>query len=419
MLIGWAFDAVVWMFALTLSGYVAWNLRQLFRLYAWFKDSNPTDPPASCGLWGAVFDDIYKLQQDQFKYRAKLKKIIKRFRDSTYALADGFVMLDRDGVLDWWNPAAAKLLGLQNPTDQGQLITNLIREPRFKAFFHQENYEKPLEMSSPINNRITLEFHITRFGKKEVLIIIRDITELKHLEQVRTDFIGNISHELRTPLTVISGYLETMETNSDQVPQLWVKAIEQTQVQIERLKNLVRDLLALSKIEAQSSCARQTPVDVHQLLLEIQDDLEPLLDKKKHQLQITMNAEHRLAGDRNDLYSLVSNLLVNACNYSPEGSQIKVNWSCDNSGGYLSVSDNGQGIDPVEIPRITERFYRVERDRSRDSGGTGLGLSIVKHLLINHDGKLKIESQPGIGSTFTCEFPRQRLCVPESAPASV
>jgi len=419
ILVGWAFDMLAWLLVLILSGYVIWNLHQLSRLHNWLKDSNPTDPPASYGLWGAVFDDIYTLQQDQFKYRAKLKKVIKRFRDSTYALADGFVMLDQDGILDWWNPAAERLLGLQRPADHGQLITNLIREPRFKAYVNQGHFEKPLEMSSPVNNWATLEYQITRFGKKDVLVIVRDITEFKHLEQVRTDFIGNISHELRTPLTVISGYLESMEANSETFPPPWIRAIQQAQVQTERLKSLVRDLLVLSKVESQSSAAQQTPVNMQQLLLEIQSDLEPILNKKKHRFEIIVNSEYLLAGDRSDFYNLASNLLVNACNYSPEGSQIQASWSCDDAGGYLSIVDNGQGIDPIELPRITERFYRVERDRSRDSGGTGLGLSIVKHLLINYGGNLKIESRPGVGSTFTCEFPRQRLRKLEFSPTSV
>ncbi len=414
IIIGWLLGSIAWVLVFTLSCYIGWNLHQLFRLYKWLKNPNPTDPPSSSWLWGAVFDDIYALQQRQFKYRVRLKKVIKRFRDSTYALADGFVMLDHGGILDWWNPAAEILLGFRASTDSGQLITNLIRCPQFKTYFYKGSYNKPLEINSPINSLIILECQVTRFGKKDILIIIRDITEIKHLEQVRTDFIGNISHELRTPLTVISGYLETMEANSDNIPPLWIKAIKNTQIQTERLKNLVGDLLILSKIESQLCNAQQAPINIPELLQEIKNDLESLIQNKQHIVNITIDSKYLLIGNRDDIYSLVTNLLVNACYYSPKGSHIQASWASDKTGGYLSIADNGQGIDPMEVPRITERFYRVESHRSRDSGGTGLGLAIVKHLLINHDGNLKIESKLNVGSTFICEFPLQRLKRPNN-----
>lgn len=409
LIIGWLLNAVGIVLIVALAGYIAWNLRQLFRLYQWLKEPNPIDPPSSHGLWGEVFDDIYKLQQHQFKYRARLKKVIKRFRDSTYALRDGFVMMDRDGNIEWWNPAAERLLGLKSPADVNQLITNLVRDPAFKDYFDKNEYDIPLELNAPINDQVSLQYQLASFGKQDRLMIVRDITEMKKLEQMRTDFIANMSHELRTPLTVLQGYLETLADNSDQVQPLWRRAVSNMQQQTERLKLLVQDLLTLSKLETRSPSTQPLPVDMRDLLSQAYSDLQPMTEKKHQTLAMHCDSEYQLLGERKELYSLVSNLLINASKYSPEGSAIEAQWFTDKTGGYLSFKDNGIGIDSDDIPRLTERFYRVDKGRSQDSGGTGLGLAIVKHILINHDASLEISSTPGKGSTFTCQFPMHRI----------
>jgi len=409
LIVGFAIDALAWTLVISLSGYIIWNLRQLFRLYHWLKKDELSDPPDSHGLWGTTFDHIYKLQQGQLKYRARLKRVIKRFRDSTFALKEGFVMLDEHGNIDWWNPAAEKTLGLRAPLDSNQLITNLIRHPKFISYFESENHDHALEIPSPLNNNITLEFQITRFGKQDHLIVVRDITELKQLDKIRTDFVANVSHELRTPLTVIDGYLETMTDNIETLSPPWHKPVQQMSEQTRRMSSLVNDLLLLSRIESRDSNIRHTPIDVGAIIDEIRADLSTLLNEKQQNLSIQLPSNKQLLGPREQAYSLISNLITNASKYSGESASIKVIWQDDAEGTQLSIEDNGIGISPVDIPRLTERFYRVDRGRAQVIKGTGLGLAIVKHVLINLDGSLDIQSKVGVGSTFSCHFPEQRL----------
>lgn len=406
---GWLLGATTLVLLTTLIGYIGWHLSQLFRLYQWLKQPNTIDPPSSRGLWGEVFDDIYKLQQHQLKYRARLKRVIKRFRDSTYALSDGFVMLDREGNFEWWNPAAEQLLGLVHKTDVGQLVTNLIRDPAFKHYFENNQYEKPLELASPVNDQVILQYQIALFGKQDRLMIVRDVTEMKKLEQVRTDFVANMSHEIRTPITVLTGYLETLAEADEPAPPLWQRALHNMQQQTERMKMLIQDLLTLSKLETSRAAAVPQLVEVDKLITRVSSDLSAMLDDKKQTLTIACPANSAISGIDSELYSLLSNLIANASKYSPEASEIKVSWTRNATGGQLSVQDQGVGIDHRDIPRLTERFYRVDKGRASDTGGTGLGLAIVKHILINHDATLEINSTLGKGSTFTCKFPVQRL----------
>lgn len=409
LIVGLAIGQLSWVLVISLSGYIVWNLRQLFRLYHWLKKDELSDPPASHGLWGTTFDHIYQLQQGQLKYRARLKKVIKRFRDSTFALKDGFVMLDEQGNIDWWNPAAEKLLGLRAPFDNNQLISNLIRHPKFVSYFENDNHERALQIPSPLNTEITLEFQITRFGKQDHLIVVRDITELKQLDKMRTDFVANVSHELRTPLTVIDGYLETMSDNIDTLSPPWHKPIHQMSEQTRRMSTLINDLLLLSRIESRDGNARHAPVDVGGMISAIRSDLASLLAEKQQTISIELHSDKQLLGAKEQTYSLISNLLTNASKYSNDGSDIKVSWQDSGDGATLSVADHGIGIAPMDIPRLTERFYRVDRGRAQTIKGTGLGLAIVKHALINLDGTLDIQSKLGAGSTFSCHFPGHRL----------
>ncbi len=406
---GWLLDATTIVLLLALTGYIGWNLRQQFRLYKWLKQPNTIDPPTSHGLWGEIFDDIYKLQQRQLKYRARLKRVIKRFRDSTYALRDGFVMLDHEGNIEWWNPAAERLLGLVQKTDVGQLLTNLIRDPAFKTYFEKNDYEKPLELTSPVNDQVKLQYQIALFGRQDRLMIVRDITEMKKLEQVRTDFVANMSHEIRTPITVLNGYLETLAEANEPAPPLWQRALSNMQHQTERMTMLIQDLLTLSKLETSHAAAAPKLVKVDKMIVRVNSDLGSMLAAKKQTLTVACQSGSAISGIESELYSLLSNLISNASKYSPEASEIKVSWTSDATGGQLTVEDQGVGIDYKDIPRLTERFYRVDKGRSSNTGGTGLGLAIVKHILINHDAGLDISSTPGKGSIFTCRFPVQRL----------
>ncbi len=214
-----------WALALGLALYLGWTLWQLLRLHQWLRNHQPDEPPPdSYGLWGEVFDNIYHLQRRNQRARGRLQAVIDRIQESTAALRDAVIMLDSDGNLEWWNLAAENLLGLKTPQDGGQPVSNLIRHPRFKEYFDQEDYREPLEIPSPINERLRLQFHITLYGNREHLMLVRDVTRVHQLEQMRKDFVANVSHELRTPLTVIAGYLETLLDNVEDVNPRWLRA---------------------------------------------------------------------------------------------------------------------------------------------------------------------------------------------------
>ena len=408
-IIGWSLDILAYTLIFTLGLYLAWHLRQLHKLQQWLTSRDVEDPPTSHGLWGSIFDDVYRLQRRQEKSKNKLKAMLKRVQDSTAALKDGVLMVDSHGNLEWWNQAANTLLGLQNNKDIGQAITNLVRHPDFKAYFDRTHYESPLEITSPINNDAILQFHITLFGRKDRLIVCRDISHLHQLEAMRQDFVANASHELRTPLTVISGYLETFIEYKDTLPARWGRALQQMHEQGQRMQSLINDLLVLSRLETNQG-PEHSKVIVSSLLNTLVADAQSLSGDKQHNIILTCE-EFDLLGVETELSSAFGNLIFNAVKYTPKDGNIYVNWWQDTSGLHLEVKDDGLGIDPKHIPRLTERFYRADPSRHSDTGGTGLGLAIVKHTLLRHDGHLHISSQLGKGSCFTCHFPVSRKII--------
>jgi len=336
--------------------------------------------------------------------RGRLQAVIDRVQESTAALKDAVVMLDSLGNLEWWNRAAETLLGLKTPQDSGQSMTNLVRDPRFKEYFERGNYSEALEIPSPVNDHRRLQFHITRYGNHEHLLLVRDVTRLHQLEQMRKDFVANVSHELRTPLTVIAGYLETLLDNVEAVNPRWLRALQQMQQQGGRMQTLLNDLLLLAKLEATDYPSDNQPVAVDLLLLSIVNDAQALSGEQRHRISLEADPHLRLKGSEPELRSAFSNLVFNAVKYTPAEGEIRVRWYADEQGAYLAVSDSGMGIDARHLPRLTERFYRVDSSRASNTGGTGLGLAIVKHVLLRHRGQLDIASVPGKGSTFTCRF---------------
>ena len=409
-LIGLITGQYAWALAIGLGAYLLWHLKQLLRLHAWLRERQPDDaPPEGYGLWGEVFDSIYHLQRRDQRVRGRLQAVIDRVQESTAALRDAVIMLDSEGNLEWWNRAAEQLLGLKTPQDSGQAITNLVRHPRFKEYFEAGQYQEALEIPSPINDRQRLQLQITRYGNNEHLMFVRDVTRLHQLEQMRKDFVANVSHELRTPLTVISGYLETLLDNVEEVNPRWLRALQQMQQQGSRMQNLLNDLLLLAKLEATDYPSDNQPVAMDLLLLSIRNDAQALSGSRNHRISLEADHQVRLKGSEAELRSAFSNLVFNAVKYSPEESEIRIRWWADEQGAHLSVQDSGIGIDAKHLPRLTERFYRVDRGRSRETGGTGLGLAIVKHVLSRHQGDLLIASEPGQGSRFTACFPARRL----------
>ncbi len=406
LLIGLVTGYYGWSLAAGVALYLGWTLKQLLRLHDWLRNHQPDEaPPDGYGLWGEVFDSIYHLQRRDQRVRGRLQAVIDRVQESTAALKDAVVMLDSDGNLEWWNRAAETLLGLKTPQDSGQPVTNLVRHPRFKEYFEQDNYAEPLDIPSPVNDHLRIQLYITRYGNNEHLMLVRDVTRLHQLEQMRKDIIANVSHELRTPLTVICGYLETLLDNVDDVNPRWKRPLSQMQQQGERMQTLLNDLLLLAKLEATDYPSDNQPVPIDSLLRTIKNDAQALSGQRNQTITLDVEADVALKGSETELRSAFSNLVFNAVKYTQDGGHIRIRWWSDGSGAHLSVQDSGVGIDSKHLPRLTERFYRVDSSRNASTGGTGLGLAIVKHVLLRHRARLEISSVLGHGSTFTCHFP--------------
>lgn len=385
------------------SFYQAWLLVRTLR-WIMNKDIEPPDLP---GSWGDLLDSIYRKQKNSRDREQKLTAVIHRYQQSSAALEDCVVIIDTKDRLEWWNTAAETLLGLQPRVDKGKSILNLLRDPRFIRYYKKRHYHDPLELISPINEQITLQYHITLFGQGDRLLVARDISRLKKLEQTRQSFVSNASHELRTPLTVIRGYLETFLDQP--LPSPILRGMKQMEQQTQRMEGLVRDMLMLSRLESTEHLTEDMPVDIQLMLKEIKRDALILSGDKQHRISIEVDPNYDLLGQDNELHSAFSNLVFNAVRYTPADSEIRIVWHTDTQGGYLSVYDNGPGIEAFHIPRLTERFYRVDESRASESGGTGLGLSIVKYVMVRHGGQLKIHSTLGKGSCFSCQFPADML----------
>ncbi len=387
------------------SIYMGWMMLQIHRLDVWLQTSRRKDPPDAVGIWGDIFDNITRLQKRQKREQQRLHAVVKRGRETTSALRDGVVLLDNRGNLDWFNRAAQDMLGFINQ-DQGHPLVNFIRHPQFIYYFEAGEFGEPLDLPSPHGGK-RLQFQFTRFGQGEHLLIVRDITHIYKLEQMRKDFVANVSHELRTPLTVIRGYVETLSMTPD-MPPVWNKALDQMEQQETGMTALINDLIALSKLETDANEHELQPLALQPLLSTIKSDAEALSADKHHQLNLSCDPQLAILGNEKELHSAISNLVFNAVKYSPTESRIDISAEETEQEIRIAICDNGQGIDPIHIPRLTERFYRVDSSRTSATGGTGLGLAIVKHVLLRHKGQLEIESQLGKGSQFTCVFPLSR-----------
>ncbi len=407
-------DATGWgLFAGALAG-ALWQQRQLIRFERWLAERPKGYPPAPPGLWEEIYSHIHRLQQSHKKRKKKLASLLNRFQESTAAMPDATVVLDAEGRIEWFNRAAARLLGLRQPQDRGQRILNLLRSPEFSAYLNGGDYQTPLVMPAPERPDLTLSVHVVPYGNRQRLLIARDITRLQQLERVRRDFVTNVSHELRTPLTVVHGYLEALE-DDPHCRAHWGRALEAMRQQTQRMRDIVEDLLLLSRLETAQPQDDPRPVAVPALLRDLLEAARSLSGEQGHRITLESDPDLHLRGNAKELYSAFSNLVFNAVKYTPPGGEIHIRWRRHEHGACFQVQDTGIGIPAHEIPRITERFYRVDVARSRDSGGTGLGLAIVKHVLARHNARLVIDSRPGRGSTFTCLFPAERIVAAQAA----
>lgn len=380
---------------------------QLYRLNRWLWHSKKITPPKSKGAWEYIYDGVYYLQRRNRQKRKELGSLLRRFREGAEALPDAVVVVDAQAQIIWCNRLARIDLGLTWPDDAGRRLDNLIRHPDFIKFFHDGDYTYPIEISSPTNESKKLEYRIMHYGDKHLLLIARDVTQVSQLVQMRKDFVANVSHELRTPLTVLNGYLEMM-SSEEKFPEAFVnKAYNEMLAQTSRMQGLVEQLLILSRIEASSERVYENIISVPTLLKTIESEAATLNHDKQHEIIFNVDKNIRAFGVETELRSAFSNLIFNAIHYTPDRGEITVNWFEKDGRAHFSVKDNGDGIAEKHIARLTERFYRVDKARSRKTGGSGLGLSIVKHVLSHHNSHLKITSELGEGSCFSFEFNRE------------
>ena len=408
--IGWIFGYLPWLLLAATVLQLAWHLHNQMRLSAWLWDEKRLTPPSGSGNWESLFNGIYRMQQRQRRKRKELTNLIRRFRNGAESLPDAVVVFRSEGNIVWCNKLAQYLLGFRWPDDSGQPISNLIRTPDFIKYLNKQDFSEPLEMPSPLNVERMLELRIVPYTEGEHLMVVRDVTQLKQLEGMRRNFFANVSHELRTPMTVLQGYLEMTEDPDMVVGPMWSKAHGVMTEQLNRMNSLVNQLLTLSKIEAAPMHELDEVVNVPAMLEVLEKEATSLSGDKEHKLEFDIDKSLRVLADEDQLRSAISNLVYNAVKYTPAGATVKVRWYQTSQGACLDVSDTGDGIEPQHLHRLTERFYRVDKARSRDTGGSGLGLAIVKHALSHHDSHLEIQSEVGVGSRFSFTLP-SRLTV--------
>lgn len=397
-----------WLF-LFAFGYALWQQRQLYRLYRWLQKPKKRAPPREVGIMEGIVREIDFMRQRHRSRKSKLSHHLKRFQKATAALPDATIVLNQDDEIEWANEVSRRLLGLKSPWDVGQRITNLIRHPDFVELMALgRNVASTVELPSPINPELHLNIRMVPYGQGQRLLVVRDITRLHRLERMRRDFVANVSHELRTPLTVLRGYLEVLERGGEANPEVWVRSFKTMQDQVGRMQHLIEDLLMLSRLENRNKKPAEVPVAVPEMLEGICREARMLSGDRQHQIRLKAETSLWLRGDERELHSAFSNLVVNAIRYTPARGKITLHWFKQADQPCLEVRDTGEGIAAEHIPRLTERFYRVDKGRSREKGGTGLGLAIVKHVLNHHEARLEVESEMGKGSVFRCLFPAGR-----------
>ena len=411
---GWFVAGEVGAEVMALGTVAFFFLRQLWlvlRLIHWAACPLGTPTPSASGAWGAAFEALHKRGRLASAEREQATEELARFRRAAEALPDGVIILDGYRAIEWMNLQAEACLGLKASVDTGSRITHLLREPEFLAYLDSPDHRGvPLELHTQRNPGRSLQIQAAPFAAGRTLLLVRDITQLQKLATMRRDFVANVSHELKTPLTVTLGFVETaMDALDDTPPQEIAQYLQTAAEQARRMQQLIDDLLTLSSLETDSPPPLEDPIDVADLLNDIGKEVAAL-SSGRHDIVLENQGPRILLGSVRELRSAFANLAGNAVRYSPDGGRIVLRWSGEGSGGgRFSVHDSGIGIALQHLPRLTERFYRVDRGRSREAGGTGLGLAIVKHVLERHQAVLQVESEPGQGSVFSVVFPAHRV----------
>ncbi|CAG9001695.1 MAG: Phosphate regulon sensor protein PhoR [Candidatus Celerinatantimonas neptuna] len=402
-LVGWISGHIFLCLFIASVLHTGWFYYQQRKLLNWLYNDRRLTPPQGGGSWQPVFYGISQLVKRRLNRERELAQLMKSFRLGAESLPDAIVVFSHLDEILWCNRKATELLGLKWPVDSGQHISNLIRDPAFVSYIRQRHFEDGLEINSPSRPDLLLECRVMPYGR-QYLMIVRDVTQQRKLDKMRKHFISNVSHELRTPLTVLRGYLEMFDETSP-LQSVWPKAHRMMSEQSMRMDNLVNQLLTLARIETAPTVPEPDSVDVPSMLRLLEDEVERLIQDKDLSFTFDIDCELCMTGSREQMRSAFTNLVNNAVKYCSEPGTINVSWKRCVEGACFSVTDSGPGILPKHMMRLTERFYRVDKDRSRNTGGAGLGLSIVKHALQHHRSQLSIDSEYGKGSCFSFIIP--------------
>ena len=386
-----------------------WHFFFLAQLLGWLDETADRPLPQGRGVWEIAFSSLHRRIRIKQGQQKALSETLERFVRAFQALPDGVIAFDRHRHIDWINERAEAHFAISATADRGQALTNLIRHPDFVTYLDQGQYSAPLIYRDGRVEGLSLLLQIIPYGYEQSLLVSRDISQIERMETMRRDFIADVSHELKTPLTVVAGFLEMLsesqEINGNGEIKHYLSLICE---QAARMQRLIEDLLTLSALESEALAPNDGRVEIEPMLKSILTDVRSL-SAGQHEISLSVETPSVLAGCANELRSAFSNLAGNAVRYTPPGGKIDLIWRMDHDVGKFIVADTGIGIPAQHLPRLTERFYRVDRSRSRETGGTGLGLAIVKHVLTRHHATLDIESEPGKGSRFTARFPSRVL----------
>lgn len=403
-LFGWNIGYPLEVVLCGIGAYILWTFRIIGQLFNWIDKGMRGIPPETDGVWGEISDTLSRQRRRHRRTQEKMRKTISRISRLTEALDEGILVLRSDLTIDWWNSSATNLLGLR-ASDRGSAVINLIRDPAFVEYIHRDEFIGSIDLPSIIQSDRLLKLSASGFGDNEIALVITDITKLKNLEQLRKEFVGNISHELRTPLTVMRGYIETLQDLPNNTATVET-AFDQMSEQITRMQALADDLIMISRLEADNREPVLEAVNISDLLRDIVSEAQALSDGK-HSITLDCKEQTLVQAEASDIRSALSNIVFNAVRHNPDGASIAILVSDYQDFIDVSIRDDGVGIDPMEIPRLTERFYRGDSSRSAVTGGTGLGLAIVKHSINRYGGHLVINSRLGHGAEFICRLPKQ------------
>ncbi len=405
-LIGWIYDRPLPGLLIAALLALLWQVRYLLAFDRALRNGNFDAFRTGDGIWQQIFSRFHYEQDRGDRYKDQNRQLLEEIRKSTNAMPDGAVILDAENEIVTCNRAAKHLAGLKRKKDRGQRVDNILRDRQLTELLQSDDQTRTIDIASPVTDGVWISCRVVPYGADQKLLLLRDETDRIALNRMRRDFVANASHELRSPLTVIAGYLDAIDADKD-FPSEWAKPVSQMQSQSRRMTRIISELLELSRLEGAGRASTEVIIDVEELLVAGRHELAEQSDAPT--IDIECESTAKLRGDRSEIESVISNLLSNAIRHTPPDGTVTLAWRANSKGADLIVSDSGEGISAEHIPRLTERFFRVDRGRSREDGGIGLGLAIVKHVLSRHETELNISSEPNSGSTFCCHFPPDRV----------